>query len=193
MQAAVVIGDKAVDVATTLAAAINANASLPVTATATDGTVAVKARHKGLTGNDIPLMLNYYGTVGGETTPDGITVTITALAGGTGSPDLTDTIAAMGDEPFDFIGLPFSDSASLATMALEMNDGSGSWSYARQLYGHVYTAKTGTLSELVAFGDTMNNQHITVAGYEVATQTCCDELVQYLSVTILRARRKPVS
>lgn len=177
VQAAVVIGDEAADVATTLAAAINANASLPVTATATDGTVAVKARHKGLTGNDIPLMLNYYGTVGGETTPDGITVTITALAGGTGSPDLTDTIAAMGDEPFDFIGLPFSDSASLATMALEMNDGSGRWSYARQLYGHVYTAKTGTLSELVAFGDTMNNQHITVAGYEVSTQTCCDELV----------------
>ena len=58
VQAAVVIGDEAADIATTLAAAINANASLPVTATATDGTVAVKARHKGLTGNDIPLMLN---------------------------------------------------------------------------------------------------------------------------------------
>ena len=31
----------------------------------------------------------------------------------------------------------------------EMNDTSGRWSYARQLYGHVYTAKIGTLSELV--------------------------------------------
>ncbi|UUN73472.1 hypothetical protein A7A12_01295 [Escherichia coli] len=35
----------------------------------------------------------------------------------------------------------------------EMNDTSGRWSYARQLYGHVYTAKIGTLSELVGGGD----------------------------------------
>ena len=58
-----------------------------------------------------------------------------------------------------------------------MNDSSGRWGYARQLYGHVYTAKIGTLSDLVAFGDTMNNQHITVAGYEPAVQTAADELV----------------
>ncbi len=60
----------------------------------------------------------------------------------------------MGDEPFDYIGLPFNDdTASVNTMATEMNDSSGRWSYVRQLYGHVYTAKTGTLSELVAAGD----------------------------------------
>ncbi len=177
VQAAVVTGDAATAVATTLAAAINANADLPVTATAAAGVITLTARHKGLTGNDIPLMLNYYGTVGGETTPDGVTVAITAMSGGTGAPELGDTVAAMGDEPFDFIGLPFSDSASLATIALEMNDSSGRWSYARQLYGHVYTAKIGTLSDLVAFGDTMNNQHITVAGYEPDVQTAADELV----------------
>ncbi|MFT4271281.1 MAG: phage tail sheath C-terminal domain-containing protein [Pantoea sp.] len=177
VQASVVTGDSAEDVAATLAAAINANADLPVVATAASGEVTVNARHKGLTGNDTPMMLNYYGTVGGETTPDGIAVAITAMAGGSGAPDLTATVAAMGDEPFDFIGLPFCDSASLATLALEMNDTSGRWSYARQLYGHVYSAKIGSLSDLVTFGDTLNNQHTTVAGYEPATQTCCDELV----------------
>ncbi|WP_318358051.1 phage tail sheath subtilisin-like domain-containing protein [Enterobacter sp.] len=177
IQAAVVTGDAAATVATTLAAAINANADLPVTATAAAGVITLTARHKGLAGNDIPLTVNYYGTVGGETTPDGITVAITAMSGGTGAPDLGDAVSSMGDEPFDFIGTPFSDSASLATMALEMNDSTGRWSYARQLYGHVYTAKIGTLSELVAFGDTMNNQHITVAGYEPDVQTSADELV----------------
>lgn len=177
IQAAVVTGDAPATVAATLAAAVNANADLPVTASAASGVVTLTARHKGLTGNSIPLTMNYYGTVGSETTPDSVNVAITAMTGGTGSPSLTATVAAMGDEPFDFIGSPFSDSASLATLALEMNDSSGRWSYARQLYGHVYTAKIGTLSELVAFGDTMNNQHITVAGYEPGVQTAADELV----------------
>lgn len=177
VQAAVVTGDAPTAIATTLAAVINANADLPVTAGAAAGVVTLTARHKGLTGNDIPLLMNYYGTIGSENIPDGVNVTITAMAGGTGAPDLSGTVAAMGDEPFDFIGTPFSDSASLATIALEMNDSSGRWSYARQLYGHVYTAKIGTLSDLVAFGDTLNNQHITVAGYETGVQTAADELV----------------
>lgn len=177
VQAAVVTGDAPTAIATTLAAVINANAALPVTAGAAAGVVTLTARHKGLTGNDIPLLMNYYGTIGSENMPDGVNVAITAMAGGTGAPDLSGTVAAMGDEPFDFIGTPFSDSASLATIALEMSDSSGRWSYARQLYGHVYTAKIGTLSDLVAFGDTMNNQHITVAGYEPGVQTAADELV----------------
>ncbi|STK26614.1 phage tail sheath protein [Escherichia coli] len=79
----------------------------------------------------------------------------------------------MADEPFDYIGLPFNDTASVNTLVTEMNDTSGRWSYARQLYGHVYTAKTGTLSELVNAGDQFNQQHITLAGYEKETQTPC--------------------
>ncbi|WP_276642889.1 phage tail sheath subtilisin-like domain-containing protein [Siccibacter turicensis] len=177
VQVPVVTGDNPVSIAASLALAVNANTELPVTATAAAGVVTVTARHAGLTGNGLPLTLNYYGTIGGENTPDGLSVVVTAMSGGTGAPELTDTLAAMGDEPFDFIGLPFSDSASLASMALEMNDSSGRWSYSRQLYGHVYTARVGTLSDLVAFGDTLNNQHITVAGYETAVQTAIDELV----------------
>ncbi|EPF5774915.1 phage tail sheath subtilisin-like domain-containing protein, partial [Shigella sonnei] len=62
-------------------------------------------------------------------------------------------------------------------MMTEMNDSSGRWSYARQLYGHGYTAKLGTLSELVGAGDMHNQQHITLAGYEKETQSPVDELV----------------
>lgn len=95
---------------------------------------------------------------------------------GTGAPVLTGAVAAMADEPFDYIGLPFNDTASVNTLVTEMNDTSGRWSYARQLYGHVYTAKIGTLSELVTAGDQFNQQHITLAGYEKETQTPADEL-----------------
>ena len=78
----------------------------------------------------------------------------------------------------------------------EMNDTSGRWSYARQLYGHVYTAKIGTLSELVTAGDQFNQQHITLAGYEKETQTPADELAASRTAraaVFIRNDRRPVS
>lgn len=176
VQAVVANGDAVAVVASSIKDAINANITLPFTATSVAGVVTLAARHKGLTGNDIPVTLNYYGFGGGEVLPAGIMIVIAVGAAGTGSPVLTSAIAAMADEPFDFIGHPYSDTASVNTFASEMNDTSGRWSYARQLYGHVYTAKIGTLSDLVSAGDQFNHQHITLAGYETATQTAADEL-----------------
>ena len=136
------------------------------------GADAAQALLAAINGNqDLPVTAQYKMT--------GLSVQIGKMSGGAGDPDLSATIAAMGDEPFDYIGLPFSDSASLQLMATEMNDSSGRWSYIRQLYGHVYTARTGSLSELVAYGDTFNYQHITIAGYEKDVQTPVDELVAY--------------
>ena len=184
VQVSVAADDQGADVAQAMEAAINGNEDLPVTAQyrvtsagQMQGTLALTAVNGGVTGNSIPLTLNYYGTAGGEAVPAGLSVQVGAMSGGAGDPDLTATIAAMGDEPFDFIGLPFSDSASLRLMGTEMNDSSGRWSCMRQLYGHVFTARTGTLSELVAYGDTFNDPHITLAGYEPDVQTPVDELV----------------
>lgn len=139
--------------------------------------VTLTVKYSGTAGNDFPLTLNYFGTVGGEAIPDGLSVTIKSLSGGAGMVDLAPTIAAMGDEPFDFIGLPFNDSANLGLIRAEMNDSTGRWSWSRQLYGHVYTAKSGSLTDLVAFGDTFNDQHLTICGYEAGTQSPVDELI----------------
>ncbi|MBL5911228.1 phage tail sheath subtilisin-like domain-containing protein [Enterobacter asburiae] len=184
VQATAAANTSAEEIATALVTAINAAVDLPVTAEfqATSGgetqaTINLTAVNGGMVGNGIPLALNYYGTASGEYAPPGLFVQIGKMSGGAGDPDLAPVIAAMGDEPFDYIGLPFSDSASLALMATEMDDSAGRWSYVRQLYGHVYTAKRGTLAELVAFGDSMNNQHICVSGYEPDIQTPIDELV----------------
>lgn len=186
VQVTAAANDTGADTAQALLAAINGNPDLPVTAQykvtsagPDQGTLELTAVNGSVSGNSIPLSLNYYGTASGEEVPAGLSIQIGKMSGGAGDPDLTGTIAAMGDEPFDYIGLPFSDSASLQLMATEMNDSSGRWSYIRQLYGHVYTARTGTLSELVAYGDTFNYQHITIAGYEPDVQTAVDELVAY--------------
>ncbi|MCX8574520.1 MULTISPECIES: phage tail sheath subtilisin-like domain-containing protein [unclassified Gilliamella] len=177
IQSRVTVSDTAESIANGLHNAINTHLDLPVTATVTNNTITLTAKHKGLSGNDIPLCFNYYGTIGGEATPDGLNIVINQMHGGTGTPDLTPVIAAMGDKLLDFIAFPFNDLSSLATFNHEMDDTTGRWSYARQLYGHAYTAKKGDLSELIEFGDKLNYQHITVAGYEKTIQTGIDELI----------------
>ncbi|MDT3587735.1 phage tail sheath subtilisin-like domain-containing protein [Cronobacter sakazakii] len=139
--------------------------------------VTLTAKYSGEAGNQIPLMLNYYGAISGEEIPDGLTVSLSAMQGGAGVISLDNMIAAMGDEPFDFIGLPYNDAATLKQMGEEMNDSSGRWSWSRQLYGHVYTAKIGTLTDLAAFGEALNDPHLTIAGYEPKTQTAPEELL----------------
>ncbi len=176
VQAPVTNGDNVTTIASSIKDAINAVPTLPFTASSSAGVVTLTARHKGLCGNEIPVSLNYYGFGGGEVLPAGVQIAVATGTAGTGSPVLTGAVAAMADEPFDYIGLPFNDTASVNTLVTEMNDTSGRWSYARQLYGHVYTAKIGTLSELVTAGDQFNQQHITLAGYEKETQTPADEL-----------------
>ena len=185
VQIVVSAGDMPAAIALDIEAAINRLESLPVTAhvqadqggEATSRTVVLTAKHAGASGNTIPLTLNFYGSSGGEELPEGLSITVQAMAGGVGDPDFSAAVAAMGDEPYDFIGTPFTDRASLSLLAMEMNDDSGRWSYARQIYGHVYTARTGGLSDLIAVGDSFNDQHLTVAGYEADTQTPVDELV----------------
>lgn len=103
--------------------------------------VTLTARHKGLSGNEIPVVLNYYGYGGGEVLPAGIAVAVT-LAQPNWAPVLNGAIAAMADELPDGIGHPFNDLASVNAFVSEMNDTSGRWSYARQLYGHVFMAET---------------------------------------------------
>lgn len=177
IQSQVTVSDSAETVANGLHNAINTHLDLPVTAVLNNSTITLTAKNKGLSGNDIPLCFNYYGTVGGEDTPDGLNIVINQMSGGTGTPNLTPVIAAMGDKLLDFIAFPFNDLSSLATFNHEMDDTTGRWSYARQLYGHAYTAKKGNLTELVEFGDKLNYQHITVAGYESRVQTGLDELI----------------
>ncbi len=168
VQAGVASGDTATDAGDALAAAINASDDLPVTAVNTAGSVALTCKWKGATGNDISLVLNFYGSTGGEVTPAGLTVGITAMSGGTANPDISAVIAAMGDEEFDYIAMPYDDATNLDLIKLEMGDASGRWSYSRQIYGHVWTAKRGTSANLAAFGNTRNDPHVSVVGVEQA-------------------------
>lgn len=116
VQAPVTNGDNVATIASSIKDAINAVPTLPFTASSSAGVVTLTARHKGLCGNEIPVSLNYYGFGGGEVLPAGVQIAVATGIAGTGAPVLTGAVAAMADEPFDYIGLPFNDTASVNTL-----------------------------------------------------------------------------
>jgi phage tail sheath gpL-like len=166
VRATVATGMTAAAAATALANAINATVNMPVKAVAAAGEVTLTAKWKGLTGNDVRLEMNRAGLVNGERTPAGLVVAVTVMASGAGSPDMDDVLAAVGDEEFEFICQPYTDTASLDACRDWMGDISGRWAWSSLLYGHVYSAMRGTLGSLVAAGVVRNDQHITIEGFE---------------------------
>ena len=166
------VADAATAIATNLAAAINAVPDLPVTATVAGAVITVTARNKGLAGNGIDLRMNYLGALGGETTPAGVTLTFSnpvangsLLLGGTTNPTLTTALTNIaGDQTFDFIVCPYTDSASLTAMDLFLNDTVGRWSWVQEIFGGYFTAYRGTLSAQVTFGTSRNGQHGSAFG-----------------------------
>lgn len=177
VQVPVGVDDSPADVASAIASVINGKPDLPVTAEASssaedaeveEGYVTVSAKNKGANGNDIALGLNIQGYGAGEETPEGLSVKITAMAGGVGAPDFEtlDIARIMGDDQYDFILMPYSDTVSLDYFREVMNDTSGRWAYDKQMYGHVYTCRRGSINELQKFGSARNDQHATIIGIE---------------------------
>lgn len=167
VQLTVVSTDDNVAVAAAIAAAINSQSRLPVTAvvdtTATD-TINLTAKNKGAHGNSIDIRLNYQGTAGGEETPQGMELKVTPMAGGAGAPSLTESLGNLQDRAFDFIVNPYTDTTSLDAVKEFLSDATGRWSYAQQLYGHSFGALAGTYGSLSAAGEARNNQHETMLG-----------------------------
>lgn len=173
VQVLVTSSDTVATSAAALAAAINAATYLPVTA-AVDGTTAGKvnltAKWPGATGNDISIVLNFGGTLAGEAMPSGMTLTVTPMAGGTGAPDMGPCIASLGDMEYDFVAMPYTDSASLQAWDTEYGfTASGRWGWLRELYGTVFSARRDTYTGQMAWGPTGNSGVTSVMTVEVAS------------------------
>lgn len=160
----VAAGDSAASVATALAAAINGfqdaltKSALPFTATAATNVVTLTARHAGeiMSGVDIyvPQVAsgNLFSTL----------LAVATTTAGTGVPNLAAALAALGDDPFDWIVSPFADAANMVRFLTVLSDVSGRWAWNRQSYGHVFVPKTDTTANLTSFGLGYDTRHITV-------------------------------
>lgn len=161
IQVAVSSGAALSAIASALNTAINADGDLPVTSVVngTDNTkVDLTARNKGEVGNDIDLRVNYQV---GETLPAGLTVTITAMSGGTSNPAITPAITAMAEEQFNVIAFPYRDATSLLSIEAELLD---RWGPMRSIEGMAFIAATGSLSTLTTLGNGRNSQFVSIMG-----------------------------
>lgn len=153
--------DTATQVAAAVVAAVNA-AGIGVTASNASGVVTFTNRHQGLLGNGLELRVK-------TDEPNVFTTTnavATAFASGTGTPTLTTALAGLGDQEYDWIASPFSDTTSLNAIRDFLSDsGTGRWGPMKQLYGHYITAVTGAnLAAIVALGNARNDRHVTMLG-----------------------------
>ena len=152
-------GQSAASVASAAIAAINADASLSVTASGLGTAIELTAKHKGECGNDIDLRVNYYN----ETMPGGLSVSFTPMAGGAGNPDPIATIAALPPDQYHVIAWPWTDSASLVAIKDEMDS---RWGALRQNDGQAVTVKRGTFGEVLAWNEQNNNRGLSVFASE---------------------------
>lgn len=111
IQCAIEADQTATAIAAKLATAINAATGCFVGATFSDATVELTAKLPGLVGNDISVIVGY----NPEEMPL-IDIQIVAMSGGAGTPDLEPFIDNMGENNYDYIVTPFTDSASLQTL-----------------------------------------------------------------------------
>jgi len=156
-------GDTAANVATALAAKINAfqdeltKSALPFTATAATNVVTLTARHAGDIYNTVDINIpavasgNVFGTL----------LTAATTTAGAGTPNLSAGLAALGDDPFDWWASPFADATNMGRYATALSDISGRWAWSRQSYGHVFVPKTDTTGNLTTFGLGYDTRHIS--------------------------------
>ncbi len=169
----VVSGDAAAAIATAIATAVTEATDLPVTAAATAATVTLSSRHKGEAGNTLNVRVNYYS---GQALPAGVGITITAFSGGSGNPDLSNALAALGDEWLHTWAVPYADAASLAKIKVEL---ASRFRWDREIEAHAFVAARGTQGTLAALGKSHNSQHLVIVmandepmpAYEKAAET----------------------
>lgn len=155
-QVGVSSGDSASTIATAVAAAINADADLPVVAGTNAGTVNIEAKNGGEAGNELDARLNYNDN---EELPAGVTVTVNAFASGAGNPDIDLAIAAVGETQYNIIAHPYADANNLTKIESELSDRFGPLT---QNDGVSIIAKKGSFATLSTLGDSRNSQHSVI-------------------------------
>jgi len=150
-------GDTPTVIGDAIAAAINADVDLPCTAANVTGTVTCTAKNKGTIGNDIDYRFNY--DVNNEAFPAAVSVAVATGVTGATDPDVADAIAVLPDEVYKMIVTPYTDTSNLALFDTEFTR---RWEPTVKLYGFALSAYTGTASAVATWGDTKNDQYLTV-------------------------------
>lgn len=143
-------------IATALTAVINADSDSLVSAVADAAEITLTAKNKGTHGNQIDLRLNYFD---GEELPAGLSVAITAMAGGLANPDVSEVFAALDDTQYILMVSAFNDAANITVVEAELTERFGP---LKQNDGYCHYGAKGTVSELNTIGDARNSQFTVI-------------------------------
>ena len=159
-------GTAANDIASAINTELAKHSELPVTAGVATNVVTLTHRHKGLVGDTLDVRYNYYN---GQELPAGVTLAIAAGTSGAGNPALTNTIAAMGDDQFDYVVCPYNDDTSLTAIETEL---ARRWNPMIQMPSGCWSAVVGTHTTLNGWctSNSRNSQFVSTMGvYDVPT------------------------
>jgi len=160
----VAANDTATTIATAVAAKINAYLDGPFTAASAVGVVTVTHRHKGAFTTDADVRVNYQAD---EKLPAGVAIVIAAGVAGTGNPDVATALAAISEEAFYTVVVPYADATNIAKLETEFNN---RWGGMDMRTGHLFVGKAGTHGDLTAFGSARNSPHSSVFGVKKPPQ-----------------------
>lgn len=152
--------DSAATCLTALAAAINAEPDLPVTAEMREpdesapgaAVVMLTARDKGTLGNSLALSL--------KSTIPGMTATAAAMSGGQQDPDIGDALAAVFGADYTLYCVPWAAEPQLAALRDHLNAISGPLEQRRAT---AWLATTGTLAKATTLAGALNSGRISLA------------------------------
>lgn len=158
VQIAIASGDTATAIATALIAAINARTDQPMVASVNGVNayeVDLTCRWKGESGSAIDVRVNYYD---GDKTPAGLVFVVSQTTAGSGNPALTPALDALGDEWFNWLGLPYTDASNMTLLETELGSRFGPM---RSIGGRGFICYAGTHAATGSFGNSRNNMHVT--------------------------------
>lgn len=158
---AVAASEASATTAANVAAAINAKTDLPISAAVNGGdntVVDLTARNGGECGNDIDVRVNYQT---GEFLPKGLVVDISALAGGSGNPDITTILTVIDDEHYHSFVTPWTDTTNMAALETELGT---RFTALVNISGHAYAGVNANHAGLTTYGSARNSAHSSVIG-----------------------------
>jgi phage tail sheath gpL-like len=161
------------DIHVAISAAINDDFDLPVTSVGSPTEVTLTCNWLGTSGNDIDVRDSYYGRMGSQELPTGITIAYSGsgmLSGGVGVPVFDTAITNLGERIFEYVAMPFTDSTSLLAWETEYGfTDTGRWGWMRQLFGHIFSAKRSDYADMILFGETRNAGVTSIMGIELGS------------------------
>jgi phage tail sheath gpL-like len=139
-------------------------ASITAFAGGTDAIITLTANNGGTLGNTIRVETKINPDDGDLSTA---LYTIAQFANGAGDPAITNGLANMGDGLWDWIVMPWCQSAYLNEIEAWLD---ARWGPMSQAYGHNITAFSGTAGQTLAFTLTRNSWHSSIMPSHLAPQ-----------------------